>query len=361
MKKKILCLVAAALLLTSCATLKKEKTVEVPKTANEKQKTEQTAKEAYESGDYISTINNLKALLKKYPKNPVYWGQLGSAYAQLNEFDYSIFAYQNSIKYDPRNVKAMYNLSIVYSEKGSPENAKRVLNSALKLDPKNPLLQASLGNVLIDEQNYDKAKVLYERIVDVKPDFDIGHFNLGVINYQERNLGEAKKNYTDVLKINPKDYEAKQNIAAINILDNDYDEAIKNLKEVIDANPADDITLENAYYNLGVAYLRVKKYKESLESFETAINIEPWDMAAYVNAAILAEQLGDKEKAVKYWKKYNHLLPVNKRKAEMAKHMKKLGAAIEVPASDAGANTGEAAGQAEEIPEEPTAENNAGK
>jgi tetratricopeptide (TPR) repeat protein len=327
MKKQTIIFCAALIFLTTaCHTLKKEYVVEAPKTVNEQLKMENTAKSAYDNGDYAETISQLKALLKKNPKNPVYWGQLGSCYAQVNEFNYSIFAYQNAIKYDPRNVKAMYNLSVVYGEKGDSKNAKEIVSRALKLDPKNPLLQASLGNVLIDEQNYAKAKVLYERIVDVKPDFDIAHFNLGVINYEERNLDEAEKNYLDVLRINPKDFEAKQNLSAINILKQNYGEAVGYLKEVIDSNPSDDITLENANYNLGVAYLRMKKYKEALEAFETAISIEPWDMAAYVNAAIIAEQLGLKDKAIKYWKKYDHLLPVNKRKDEMKKRLEKMGA-----------------------------------
>jgi tetratricopeptide (TPR) repeat protein len=76
---------------------------------------------------------------------------------------------------------------------------------------------------------------------------------------------------------------------------------------------------------MGVAYLRLKKYKEALEAFESAISIEPWDMAAYVNAAIISEELGMKDKAIKYWQKYDRLLPVNKRKKEIQERLKKLG------------------------------------
>ncbi len=361
-KQTVIILLSVVFIFTACQTLKKERIVDVPKTVNEQTKMETNAREAYDSGDYMETLSQLKALLKKNPNSPVYWGQLGSCYAQLNEFNYSIFAYQNAIKNDPRNVKAMYNLSVVYSEKGSSKEATQVLNKALKLDPKNPLLQASLGNVFIDEQKLDKAKVLYERIVEVKPDFDIAQFNLGVINYQQRNIDEAEKNYLQVLRINPADFEAKQNLSAINIVKQNYAAAVGYLKEVIAANPADDITLENAYYNLGVAYLRMKKYKESLESFETAISIEPWDMAAYVNSAILSEQLGLKAKAIKYWKKYDHLLPVNKRKKEMKKRLEKMGvkdednvteeipAADEINTSNASAAAGEAAGNTTNTP-----------
>jgi tetratricopeptide (TPR) repeat protein len=361
MRKFMIFILAAAVLSAGCHALKKEHTIEVPKTVSEQTKFEKDAKSAYDKGDYIETIGLLKALLKKDPKNAVYWGQLGSSYAQLDEFNYSIYAYQNAITFDPRNVKAMYNLSVIYGEKGNSSAAKDVLAKALKIEPKNPLLQASLGNVLIDEQKYDKAKVLYERIVDVKPDFDIAHFNLGVINFEERNLDESKKNYEAVLQLKPGDYEAKENLAAIAILQEDFAGAVSRLKEVIDSNPADDITLENAYYNMGVAYLRMKNYKASLDAFETAINIEPWDMAAYVNAAIISEQLGFKDKAVKYWKKYDHLLPVNKRKEEMAKHLKKLGATMDVPAPEPQDDTTAASADAEATPEPIKTETKTGK
>ncbi|HPD18199.1 MAG TPA: tetratricopeptide repeat protein, partial [Candidatus Goldiibacteriota bacterium] len=253
----------------------------------------------------------------------------GSVYAQLNSFDNAISSYKMAIKYDPRNIKAMYNLSLIYSEKGAKKEAKKMIESALKISPRNPLLQAALGNTLIDEEDYDKAQKVYEQIVAVKPDFDIGHFNLGVINYQKRELKSAQKNYEEVLKINPDDIEAKENLAAIHILNSDFDHAIEYLKEVIDSNPQDDIILSNAYYNMGIAYLRKEKYNEALSAFESALEIEPWDMAAYINAAILAEKLGYKDKAIKYWQKYDRLLPVNKRKKEIKERLQKLGVKVE--------------------------------
>jgi tetratricopeptide (TPR) repeat protein len=164
--------------------------------------------------------------------------------------------------------------------------------------------------------------------VDAKPEFEIGHFNLGVINFKEKNLDEAEKNYVDALTIKPDDLDARQNLSAIYILQERYDEAIDQLKKVIESNPDDDTTLENANFNLGVAYLRQKKYKESLSAFESAIQIEPWDMAAYVNSAIIAEELGLNEKAIKYWQRYDRLLPTNKRKKEIKAKLKKLGAKV---------------------------------
>ena len=328
--KKIAAAVCVLMLACSpaCRTMKRQVTVKVPETVDEQKTAETSAKSNYDEGKYDDAISYLQALIRKDPKNPVYWSQLGSAYAQMNSFNGAVYSFKRAIELDPKNVKAMYNLSIVYTENGSHKEAQKIVERALKLNPKNPLLQASLGNTLIDQDKLDKAKKIYEQIVESKPDFDVGHFNLGVINYEQRNLDAAEKNYKDALKINPQDPETKENLAAINIIKNDYEDAIDNLTDVINSSPGDDITLENAYYNLGVAYLRIKKYSKALESFESAIQIEPWDMAAYVNAAILSEELGEKAKAIKYWQKYDRLLPVNRRKNEIKERLKKLGAPV---------------------------------
>lgn len=328
MRKIALIFIAAALLFASCRTMKRQIEVKPPVTKDEQKEAEVEARQDYMEGRYQDTIARLKALLKKEPKNSEYWSQLGSAYAQMNELEYAIHAFKQAIKHNPRNIKAMYNLSVVYSEKGNEKAAMDIIKKAIKIDPKNPMLQASLANVLIDEEKYDKAKTVYERIIAAKPEMDVAHYNLGIINYEQRNMDAAQKNYEDVLSLNPDDNEAKANLSAIHILKGDYDPAIEQLKEIIAANPDDDTTLENAYFNLGIAYLRTNKMKEALECFETAIRIEPWDMAAYVNAAIVAEQVGEKEKAVKYWTKYDRLLPVHKRKAEMQKHLKKMGVTL---------------------------------
>ena len=330
MKKLLIFALVFAAFFSSCKTMKRQKDSAVAENKIEERKTvEAEAKESYFSGKYQDSVTMLKALLEKDPKNGSYWNRLGSAYAQMQELDYAIFSFIQAVKLDKTNVKAMYNLSVVYSEKGYDEKAFDIARKALSVDPGNPYLQALLGNVLINEENLDKAKNVYERIVADKPEFEEAHYNLGVINYAQKNLGAAEKNYQYVLNLKPDDNEAKENLSAIYIMQNDYEKAISYLKQVIGSNPGDDIVLENAYFNLGIAYLKTSKYREALDSFEMAIKIEPWDMAAYVDAAIAAEQLGEKDKAVKYWTKYDRLLPVHKRKEEMKRHLEKMGVKLE--------------------------------
>ncbi|HDQ25902.1 MAG TPA: tetratricopeptide repeat protein [bacterium] len=326
MKKIIIpVLIVFCAAMSSCTAMKRQAVVKVPETVDEQKEAEKNAEDHYNKGRFEDSVGVLLALLKKDPENPVYWSQLGSAYAQLSAYNFSVEAYKKAIELDPADVKARYNLSVVHSEYGSSAEAMKTVRDALKISPRDPMLQASYGNVLIDQNRLEPAKQVYSQIARAKPDFDVAHFNLGVINYKERNLDEAEKNYENVLKINPRDYEAKQNLAAIKILNGDFETAVKYLKDVVASNPADDIVLSNAYFNMGIAYLRLNKHRDALKAFETVISIEPWDMAAYVNAAIISEHLGMKDKAANYWQRYNRLLPVNKRKEEIKRRMEGMG------------------------------------
>ena len=154
----------------SCTALQKHRVVETPKTPEQEVSLETQAKDFYEDGKYPEAIDNLRALLKKDPKNPKYWSQLGSAYAQINQLDYSIQSFQNAIKYDPKNVKAMYNLSIVYGENGknllsaaSPDGIKECIEKLRK----NRALGARLAHngklTLLKYFNWDRSAASIER------------------------------------------------------------------------------------------------------------------------------------------------------------------------------------------------------
>lgn len=127
----------------SCKTMKRQISVKIPETKEEQISLEKQTEQLYNQGKYVEAVENLKALLEKDPKNPVYWNQLGSVYAQMNEYEYAIFSYKKALKYNPKNTKALYNLSVIYSEKGDADEALKMIKNAIKIDPKNPILYLS--------------------------------------------------------------------------------------------------------------------------------------------------------------------------------------------------------------------------
>jgi hypothetical protein len=58
--------------------------------------------------------------------------------------------------------------------------------------------------------------------------------------------------------------------------------------------------------------------------YKLALQIAPWDAAAYVNAAVILERLNRKQAALTYWLKYQRLFPASRRAKEIAKRIELL-------------------------------------
>ena len=124
-------------------------------------------------------------------------------------------------------------------------------------------------------------------------------------------------------------------MAAVYILQNRLAEAEKLNKWVVKQRPKDEDTLENAYFNLGIIYDRENKLEPALNMYKLALQVAPWDAAAYVNTAVILERLKRKSEALAFWEKYQRLFPASRRADEIAKRveiLKKMVALEKAPA-----------------------------
>ena len=93
---------------------------------------------------------------------------------------------------------------------------------------------------------------------------------------------------------------------------------------VITEKPKDEDTLENAYFNLGIIYDRQNKLEQALNMYKLALQVAPWDAAAYVNTSVILERLNRKREALTYWEKYQRLFPASRRAGEISKRIEIL-------------------------------------
>lgn len=97
------------------------------------------------------------------------------------------------------------------------------------------------------------------------------------------------------------------------------DKAIGEYYRAIQLDPA----YGNSYYGLGRVFFDMKRYDEAYDLFEKAIfyamPIQRSDADLFYHQALLAESLGDKSKAIKYWETYIYLEPASPRRIAQAK------------------------------------------
>jgi tetratricopeptide (TPR) repeat protein len=78
-------------------------------------------------------------------------------------------------------------------------------------------------------------------------------------------------------------------------------EAIALYLRAIDASPKD----ADLYYNLGLEYLKTKRFGEATQMFRRVIQLNVKDKDAYFNLAVLYESyLNDKRQALNYYRQY---------------------------------------------------------
>jgi Ca-activated chloride channel family protein len=118
------------------------------------------------------------------------------------------------------------------------------------------------GNKLYEEKKYKEAEENYRKSLSDKNNAFIGNYNLGNALYQEGKLDEARDQY-----------------------------------QTATANKsASPKQLAQAYHNLGNAYLKNKKYEESVQSYKQSLKLNPQDNDTRYNLAYAQSMLQQQQK-----------------------------------------------------------------
>jgi len=275
----------------------------------------------YKKGDYKRSIALLSDAVAKDETNAGLWRNLGSAYAMDSDFDNAVTCFESALKRNQIDTKSYYDLSVVQGWKGSLPQAESAAKKGLVLEPTHGGLHSSLGNVYDDEGHPDLAFQEYAAALKINPNDTVTRFNRGGLHFKRKELGDAESDFNRVLKLAPKDLEAAQNLAAVYIVQNRLTEAETLNQWVLRQKPKDEDTLENAYFNLGIIYDRRNKVEHALNMYQLALQVAPWDAAAYVNAAVILERLNRRSEALAYWEKYQRLFPASRRVGEISKRI----------------------------------------
>jgi tetratricopeptide (TPR) repeat protein len=79
----------------------------------------------------------------------------------------------------------------------------------------------------------------------------------------------------------------------------EYEKSIKCFKRIIEIDPNE----HRAYYNLGIAYFNLDRFKEALEAYKIATSLKPDYKYGYYNIGLTYEATGNLEKALEAYEK----------------------------------------------------------
>lgn len=211
---------------------------------------------------------------------------------------------------------ALVNAAIADQNAQNFSQAADKLYAGYQLDSQDTLYLYYAASNEVNAQNYDKALEYYEELRDlgftgIETQYIAVNKETGeeeqMASKEQRDLFVKSGNYTSPTEktTESKEGEIAKNIALIYIEKGEDEKAIAAMEDAKQANP-NDATLMQAeadmYYRMG----DMAKYREIMEKI---VEQNPDDAVLYYNLGVSTAELGEKDRAVDYYKKAIELDP----------------------------------------------------
>ena len=149
------------------------------------------------------------------------------------------------------------------------------------------------GIGLLDAQQYQASVHAFERVAALRPDYADAYTNMGIVEISWEKYDDAKTNLAKALTLLPGDPRALYYRALVERNAGQTKEAIADLEAMLAKYPRS----RDGLRELGFSYFQQHDYAKSREIYERLQAVDPDDLAAHYQLAILYRRLGEKAKA----------------------------------------------------------------
>lgn len=173
--------------------------------------------------------------------------KLAVAHQALEDYDKSVEHFNRAIEIAPKFPEAHYNLATLLSERGDITSAMTHYEAATATSDDYAPAHYNLGMLLIQSNRIEEGVARLRKAIEVKPDYGDARINLGIALVQLKRTDEAKAVLTDALEI--------PRVAG------------------------------KAHYLLGVAFAAEGRIDKTVELYEKALTLKPFDPAPVTELA----------------------------------------------------------------------------
>jgi tetratricopeptide (TPR) repeat protein len=221
------------------------------------------------------------------------WNNIGSAHAELGQFDLAIDSYLKAISYkkDPIHYE---NLARIYLKQNRIDDAAMIIREADKLGMATDIMLSQLAEISYADGNINEA-IDYIRKAIEKNNSELKHrMNLGRLLIVQGNLNEAEGIFENAMPSNPERPEILHNLAMINIKLLNRNRSLEYVNKIM---ALDGIT-SNQYMAMGNDWVNMKEYEFAMPFYEKCLQNDPKNSSALVNLATCYAELGRYESAI---------------------------------------------------------------
>ncbi len=189
-------------------------------------------------------------------------------------------------------------LGTIENGTGQFEKAAEQFTQAVQLDPANDQAYSNLAGAYQNLNQFNKAEETYERAIGVRPEYSGGYTALGVFYFNQAEYAEAQAMFEKAVATKPDSYRDYSNLGGALLYENKDEDATRALEKSIAIRPAYD-----AYTNLAVAYLRLRKFDQAALTTQEALKLDDSDYQTWGNLGDCYYYGGHKASAMEAYKK----------------------------------------------------------
>ncbi|MFW9929827.1 MAG: tetratricopeptide repeat protein [Candidatus Thorarchaeota archaeon] len=220
----------------------------------------------------------------------------GADQLALGKVEESLKSFQEALRIDPNNFRAVINIAAIYMIQNQLEKAMKLFDKALEMFPN--LKEALFGKatVLMMLKKYDEALKYYDQVLTMDPNHIKSRLNKGLIYESIQQFNKAYQVFEDILKGNPNNLDAQK-------LRNRVKMRIKGVEgqELLEAIKRD--SKEYLLTEEGIQLFNQTKFEQALEKFDEAIAINPNFYLTWGYKGLVSMDLGKFEKAILSFRK----------------------------------------------------------
>ena len=217
--------------------------------------------------------------LKATQLNPDYadnWLELGCSYCNNGQYQEAINSLLKAVELNPDSDSNWHWLGISYYENDQYQEAIEPLLKAIELNPNDAGLYI-LGDVYRINGQYEEAIKYLSKEKELNPDGFYSWYELGEAYLNNGQFQEAIETLLKAVELNPNNFESWHSLGWAYCNVGEYVASIGAFIEEAKLNYN-----ANAFYGIGYNFKYVNQYKEAIDAFTTAVELEPdnwlyWD------------------------------------------------------------------------------------
>jgi hypothetical protein len=151
----------------------------------------------------------------------------------------------------------------------------------------------NLGIGYLDQLQYDDAIHAFEQVVRLRPDYKDGYINVALTYVEWEKYDEAASPLEKALALKPDDARALYYRALVERRQRNSEAEVADLEKVVAQFPQS----RDGRRELGISYYQQHRPDDAIEQFKALQAIDPDDLAAHYNLAILYRRKGLKKQA----------------------------------------------------------------